>query len=219
MVRRAAAAALIACEFAFFAAPGTAAEQQHNYVKVHLHLNAYAHWGYCSGGGYKPPPVTYKTFSATCTGTRGAEIGTLRDEPFLTHGNFCVWDWQGDHLYLRGTDSHGGEWVLNGLKDPKWTHFKVTSGQILPPARRHRRRPPRVQLPRDGGVPALGRPVPPHVLEQREPRLRVLDRPRRLRARAVADEAERGTKPRPRGLRSARGGAGRRSRAGEPARG
>ena len=132
MSRRLAATALVTFTLALlFAAAAPATATEHNYLHIHIHLNAYDHWGYCSQGGFAKDEPYSDTFQASCTGKHGGEIGLLAQrEHFLAHGSYCFWSWAGDHLTVKGRDPWGGEWWLEGLKDPKWTHFVVRDGQI-----------------------------------------------------------------------------------------
>ena len=99
-------------------------------VSIHIHLNAYAHWGHCT----KPGSITAVdsgNYEANCAGTHGAEIGVVAGrEHFLTHGAYCHFDWVGSLLKVYGTDVRGGTWKLHGHKDQNWTQFAVHDGQI-----------------------------------------------------------------------------------------
>jgi hypothetical protein len=100
-------------------------------VSIHIHLNAYAHWGHCT----KPGSITAvdsSTYEAKCAGTQGAEIGVIAGrEHFLAHGAYCHFDWVGSELTVYGTDVKGGTWRLKGTKDHNWTRFAIHEGQII----------------------------------------------------------------------------------------
>lgn len=110
------------------AAGGAGARSQTNWIEIHVHLNAYAHWGHCSGPGGLAHAGAY---DGTCTGDRGAEIGVLAGrEHFLSHGSRCKWRWIAHTLTVEGTDVRGGQWQLKGVKDHDWTYFEVHAGHI-----------------------------------------------------------------------------------------
>lgn len=110
------------------AAGGAGARTHVNWVEIHVHLNAYAHWGKCSGANGRPSAGSE---DGTCTGEQGAELGVLAGrEHFLSHGSWCKWHWVKHTLTVQGTGVNGSHWELKGVKDQGWTYFEVHSGHI-----------------------------------------------------------------------------------------
>src|SRR4051812_578056 len=99
------------------------ARSTQNWVEIHVHLNAYAHWGHCSKFSGTTTP-TSDDHRAQCYGKQGGEVGVIGGrEHFLHHGSECRWTWDGNTLTVFGTDVHGGRWELKGVKDSGWTQF------------------------------------------------------------------------------------------------
>jgi hypothetical protein len=126
---------------ALFALPGGAGARSSNvhWIPIHLHLNAYAHWGKCtkfSGSGL----VDSSDHAGKCYGTTGAELGELGGVSFLHHSSKCTWIWNGNQLTVGGNDNQGNSWGLEGIKsDNFWSYYasvvkihgtEYTSGEL-----------------------------------------------------------------------------------------
>jgi hypothetical protein len=116
---------------ALFALPGGAGARSSNFhwIQIHVHLNAYAHWGKCTksdGSGV----VNWSDHSGKCFGTTGAELGELGGVSFLNHSSKCFWEWNGNHLTVSGVDNNGKPWGLEGIKSDNFWNYAASKVTI-----------------------------------------------------------------------------------------
>lgn len=108
-------------------APGSAGARSQNFhwIHIHVHLNAYAHWGKCvkSDGS---SGVNWDDYAGKCFGTTGAELGELGGVSFLNHSSKCFWEWKGNQLTVSGVDKSGQPWGLEGGKSGNFWNFAAS---------------------------------------------------------------------------------------------
>jgi hypothetical protein len=116
--------------FALFA-PGSAGagSDWFGWSPIHLHLNAYAHWGKCfkqdgSSG------VNWSDHYGHCSGITGAELGELDGVSFLNHSSKCSWIWSGNQLTVSGVDKNGHPWGLEGIKSDDFSKYAAERVKI-----------------------------------------------------------------------------------------
>lgn len=107
-------------------APGSAGARSDNvhWIHIHLHLNAYAHWGKCTKTDGSSG-VNWSDHSGKCFGTTGAELGELGGVSFLNHSSKCFWEWNGNQLTVSGADKSGRPWGVEGVKSNNFWDYAV----------------------------------------------------------------------------------------------
>jgi uncharacterized protein (DUF779 family) len=108
--------------------PGSAGARSDNvhWIHIHLHLNAYAHWGKCTKADGSSG-VDWNDYAGKCFGTTGAELGELGGVSFLNHSSKCFWEWKGNQLTVTGVDKSGNSWGLEGGKSDNFWNFAVAA--------------------------------------------------------------------------------------------
>jgi hypothetical protein len=112
--------------------PAQAAPQRASFFghwkPVHIHLNAYAHWGKCYrvvGSTTQMPEWTDP--QVVCKGL--AELGQFDGLHFLTHSQAASFDWKHDAFTAAGDGIHG-RWSLTGAKGDNFHTFRVSDAII-----------------------------------------------------------------------------------------
>lgn len=97
---------------------------------VHIHLNAYAHWGKCyiPGGSNSHRNPEWDMPKVNCTGM--GEVGFLAGHSFLEHSSKATFLWDGNYFHAGGHEPNGSVWGLEGFKSANFHEFTVTNATI-----------------------------------------------------------------------------------------
>jgi hypothetical protein len=94
---------------------------------VHIHLNAYAHWGKCYRVGSTGGMPEWNDPAVMCKGL--GELGQFDGEHFLNHSQAATFNWQSDAFTAAGDGIHG-RWSLTGSKGDNFHTFRVSDAII-----------------------------------------------------------------------------------------
>lgn len=110
------------------AAPTGGASLWGPWKPVHIHLNAYAHWGHCYVPGKIGTAPEWDNAKVNCTGM--GELGMLSGKEFLAHSSKATFLWDGDYFHAGGHELDGRVWGLEGFKSKNFHEFTVTNATI-----------------------------------------------------------------------------------------